>query len=1016
MNNLSRFITALATVLFLFQQAAAQGTLTGKAVDENGDPLIGATILLMGSNRGTVTDFEGNYTLENVPVGEQSFRASYTGYADFTQTAVIKDGETTTLDFTLGEDTEILEEVVVIGYGSVRKEDATGVVAKIEDKDFNRGAIVSPEQLINGKVAGVQITPGDGSPGGGSSIRVRGATSVNAGNEPLYVIDGMPIDNEGFAGGRNPLNFINPADIESFTVLKDASATAIYGSRGANGVIVITTKKGKAGSRPRVNYDGYYTVSEIRGEPAMLDADNFRDVVTFFAPSRLNSLGNANTNWFDEVLRTAEGQSHNLSVTGGGQDFGYRLSAGYQNLEGIIRSSETERVNFSLGYNHNFFDDKLIVNTNLRGARTRDVFDPGIGAAWDLDPTQPVLDPSNETFGGYFEYGNALAPRNPISAIEQRQNEGQTFRSIGNMDIEYKLDQLVEGLSAKVNLGFDVNQGESTLFEPTTYVNEEVANFNGLIRIENYTRTNYLFDAYLKYQRDLGGRHRLNFTAGYSYQEFNEEYPIFEAQNLTTDQFGATRPDIAEDVFPSNSFFENKLISFWGRAIYNFDERYVFTATLRRDGSTRFGPENRWGLFPSAAFAWRILQEDFASNLNNIFSDLKLRLSYGVVGNQDGIADYTYLPRYSLSDQRARYQIGTDADGNPIFVNTARPDPYDAGLQWEETTSINAGLEFGFANGRISGVIEYYQQTTDQLLFEVAIPSGTNLSDRVLTNVGELQNSGLELTLNANVINRPDFSWNLSGNAAYNRNEVLAISAIGGEGGILRGGIAGGVGNNVQILRVGEQIDAFYVLEHIFSDDGTPVSEGSDLDMYVDQLTVDTDGDGVPDAADGVINEQDRRVFKSPAPDLLLGLTSNLNYKNFDLSFTIRGSIGNYVYNNNASNRGFYQRVEGVNIGDDRFFLNNVHESVLVNQFARPQYFSDVYVEDASFVRLDNVTLGYTFMPKRGLSNLRLYVTAQNPLVLTEYSGLDPEVGIGGIDNAPYPRPQALIFGLNLGL
>ena len=525
MKNLPRFILALAAVLFLCQQAAAQGTLKGKATDENGEPLIGATVLLVGSNRGSATDFDGNYTLENVPVGEQQIRASYTGYSDVTQTVTIKDGETTTLDFTLGEDAEVLEEVVVIGYGSVRKEDATGVVAKIEDKNFNRGAIVSPEQLISGKVAGVQIAPGDGSPGGGSSIRIRGATSVNAGNEPLYVIDGMPIDNEGFAGGRNPLNFLNPADIESFTVLKDASATAIYGSRGANGVIVITTKKGQAGRRPRVQYDGYYTVSEIRGEPAMLNADDFRDVVTFFAPNRLNSLGNANTNWFDETLRTADGQSHNLSVTGGGQDFGYRVSAGFQNLEGIIRSSETERINFSLGYNHKLFDEKLLVNLNLRGARTRDVFDPGIGAAWDFDPTQPVLDPENEAFGGYFEYGNSLAPRNPISAIEQRQNEGQTFRSIGNMDIEYKLDDLVDGLSAKVNFGYDVNQGESTLFEPSTYTNTLVSNFNGLLRVENYTRTNYLFDAYLRYRKELGDRHNLNLTAGYSYQEFSEEYP-----------------------------------------------------------------------------------------------------------------------------------------------------------------------------------------------------------------------------------------------------------------------------------------------------------------------------------------------------------------------------------------------------------------------------------------------------------------------------------------------------------
>ncbi|TXB61480.1 SusC/RagA family TonB-linked outer membrane protein [Phaeodactylibacter luteus] len=998
MKNLLRWAVALAGVLCVAQASWAQGKVQGVATDENGEPLIGATVLLVGSSRGTATDFDGNYLLENVPSGEQQIRASYTGYADLTKTITVADGETITLDFTLGEDVEVLDEVVVIGYGSVRKEDATGVVAKVTTKDFNRGAIVSPEQLITGKVAGVQIAPGDGSPGGGSAIRIRGATSLNASNEPLFVVDGMPLDNEGTAGGRNPLNFINPSDIESFTVLKDASATAIYGSRGANGVIIITTKKGEAGSRPRVNYDGYYTVNELRGEPAMLDAGAFRDLVTFHAPSRLSQLGNANTNWFDETLRTAQGQSHNLSVSGGGQDYGYRISAGFQELEGIIRSSETERISYALNYNHKLLDGNLLINTNLRGARTQDVFDPGIGAAWELDPTQPVLDPANTAFGGYFEYGNPLAPRNPVSAIEQRQDLGQSFRNIGNMDMELKLDNLLEGLSLKGNVGFDINQGERTTFEPTTFVNTQVANYNGRVRVENFTRTNYLMDAYLKYQRSLNERNRLDLTVGYSYQDFNEEYPIFEGQNLPTDQFGANRPDIAEDVFPFNTSFENRLISFWGRAIYSFDDRYVLTATLRRDGSTRFGPENRWGLFPSAALAWRVLEENWAEGLNDLFSDLKFRVSYGVTGNQE-IGDYRYLSQYAISDQRARYQIGYNADGTPIFINTARPDAYDAGLKWEETTSFNAGLEFGFGNGRISGSLEYYVQNTNDLLFDVNVAAGTNLSDRVLTNVGELQNSGVELSLTGTVVNTPELSWSLSGNIAYNRTEVLEISNIAGSGGILRGGISGGVGNNIQILRVGGEIDAFYVYEHILDENGNPVNDVADQPMYVDQNE------------DGVINEADRRLYQSPAPDIIYGLTSNLQFKGFDLAMTLRGAVGNYVYNNNASNRGFYNRITGL-----PGFMNNVHESALVTGFRNPQYFSDYYVEDASFMRLDNITLGYTFLPKRGVSSLRLYVTGQNLLVFTRYSGLDPEVGIGGIDNAPYPRPMGFIFGASLGL
>ncbi|MCB0587957.1 MAG: TonB-dependent receptor [Phaeodactylibacter sp.] len=1010
MKNFLRLIVALAAVLMLAVQAYAQGTVKGTATDENGEPLIGATILLVGTSRGTATDFDGNYVIENVPAGEHQFRASYTGYADLAQTATVLNGQETTLNFQLGEDVEVLEEVVVIGYGTARKEDATGVVAKITNEDFNKGAIVSPESLLAGKVAGVQITSNNGAPGEGTKVRIRGGTSVTASNEPLYVIDGIPIDNEGFAGGRNPLNFLNPSDIESFTVLKDASATAIYGSRGANGVIIITTKKGKAGSRPRINYEGYYTVNEIAGSPQLLDAQAFRDVVTYIAPARLEDLGNSSTNWFDEMLQTAKGQNHSLSMTGGAENIGYRLSAGYQKLEGIIRGSQTERISFSGNYNHKLFDDRLIINTNIRGAQTQDYFDPGIGAAWDFDPTQPVLDPDNTAFGGFFEYGNALAPRNPVSAIEQKENQGQTFRSIGNIDLEYKFDDFVPGLSFKTNLGYDVNKGEKTEFEPTTYINTQVANYNGRIKIENYTRTNYLLDAYLNYKKTLGQMHRLDIVAGYSYQDFHEEYPLFEGRGLSTDAFGVNNPGLAEEIFPDNDIWENRLISFFGRVNYNFDERYLLTATLRRDGSTRFGPENRWGLFPSAAFAWRILEEDFASGLKGVFSDLKLRLGYGVTGTES-IGDYRYLPKYSFSDSRAQYQVGTAADGTPIFITTARPDPYDSGLKWEETSSYNAGLDFGFSNGRINGSVDYYYKNTKDLLFEVVVAAGTNLSDRVLTNIGELDNQGVELTLNGTIVNRPGLSWDLSGNIAYNINEVKAISNIAGSG-ILTGRISGGVGSDVQIIQVGSPVNSFYLYEHKLGADGLPLSDGidhnedgeaNDLDIYVDRN------------GDGIINEDDRRVINSPAPDVIYGLTSNFGFKGFDLAFTLRGAVGNYVYNNNASNRGTYQRVQGTGIGNDRYVLYNLHSSVLESGFMTPQYFSDYYLSDASFLRLDNITLGYTFLPKSGLSSLRLYATAQNLFVLTKYGGLDPEVD-NGIDNAPYPRPRGFIFGLSLGL
>lgn len=1014
MKNMLRLLVCLMG-LAMTQGLYAQGTVTGSVKDSNGEPLIGATVLLSGTSKGTVTDFDGNYTLDNVEAGSLQLIASYTGYQDQIETVIVENGKTTTLNFSLGEDVEVLEEVVVIGYGSVKKEDATGVVARVTDKNFNKGAIVSPENLLSGKVAGVQITSNNGAPGEGTKIRIRGGTSINASNEPLYVIDGVPIDNEGFAGGRNPLNFLNPSDIESFTVLKDASAAAIYGSRGANGVIIITTKKGKSGSRPMINYDGYYTTNQIASDPQVLDAEAFRRVVTFISPAVLEQLGSAETDWFDEMLQTATGQNHALSVSGGGENTSYRLSAGYQNLEGIIRGSETERISFGINTTYNLFDNKLIINTNLRGAKTQDLFDPGIGAAWDFDPTQPVLDPTNTAFGGFFEYGNALAPRNPVSGVEQREIEGQTFRSIGNLELEYKLDDLVPGLSFKSNLGFDVNKGEKSEFEPSTYVNTLVANYNGRIKLENYTRTNYLLETYLNYKKSLGAAHKIDLTAGYSYQDFDEKYPSFEGFDLTTDAFGINRPDQADELIASNSIFENRLISFFGRLNYNFDERYLLTFTLRRDGSTRFGPESRWGLFPSAAFAWRILEEDFASGLTGIFSDLKIRLGYGVTGNEN-IGDYRYLPKYAFSNTRALYQIGFADDGTPIFVTTARPDPYDSGLKWEETSSYNAGIDFGFMSGRINGSLDYYLKTTEDLLFEVVVAAGTNLSDRILTNIGELENSGVELTLNTVLIDQTKLNWNLTGNIAYNQNEVKAISNIAGTG-ILTGRIAGGVGSDIQIIQVGSPVNAFYVYEHKLDANGLPLSDAIDHDddgltaadeQDLDDIYEDLNGDGI-------INENDRRLLYKPAPDVIYGLTSNIDFMNFDLSFTLRGAIGNYVYNNNASSKGYYDRVQGRDLGNGRLFVNNLHHSVLETNFYSPQYFSDYYVEDASFMRLDNITLGYTFPFSGRFTSLRLYATGQNLLVFSKYSGLDPEVD-NGIDNAPYPRPKGFIFGLSLGL
>jgi len=994
-NFTLRWLATLA-LLVTAQWVAAQRTITGTVTDaQSKEALIGANILVVGTSIGTITEYDGTYSL-TIPAGASSLEFSYTGYT--TQTIAITAANV--LDIAL-QPGQVLEEVVVIGYGSVKKEDATGVVATISADEFNRGAIVSPDQLIAGKVAGVQISSNSGEPGGGAKVRIRGGTSINASNEPLYVIDGVPIDNEGFAGGRNPLNFLNPADIETFTVLKDASATAIYGSRGANGVIIITTKKGKAGSGVQVNYDGNVNTASISGDPATLDAAALRNVVTFKAPSRLELLGNAETDWYDEILQTATGQTHNLSVTGGAANIGYRVSGGYQQLTGILRASETERTNVAFSINTTGLDGRLQINANLKGAATRDQFDPNIIAStWSFDPTQPIFDPTNTVYAGYNEYGVALAPRNPVSATEQVQDFGRTYRGLGNLDVKYDLG-FIKGLSVKMNIGFDANNGKRERFQPTTYARTQAGPDPeaGELYIENFTRTNKLLETYLNYKRDIGTEHSVDAILGYSYQDWREEYPSYRGFGLTSNSFGLNSAAPATQFEANNSVFENRLISFFGRVNYNFGSRYSLTATLRRDGSTRFGPLNRWGWFPSAAVAWRILEEDFARSLSGIFSDLKLRVGFGITGNQD-IPDFRYLPTYRASDFRTRYQFGND------YVSTIRPNGYDPALKWEETASYNIGLDFGFANGRINGAIEYYVKNTNDLLFTVNVPAGTNLTDRVLTNIGELRNQGVELTLNAIAVDVKDFKWDISANAAFNSNEVIAIDRIS-EQGILTGRINGGVGNDVQVLQVGSAVNSFFLFQHKLGADGLPLVDG-----------VDHNDDGVTNLADmyedlngdGIVNDLDKRAFNQPAPKVILGLTSNLSYKKLDLGFTFRAHLGNYIYNNNASNYGFYNRLT-LNPN----YVNNLHTSVLETKFDAPQFFSDYYLEDASFLRLDNITLGYTIMPKSVFNNIRLYATAQNLFVLTNYSGLDPEVD-NGIDNNPYPRARAFVFGLSLGL
>lgn len=974
-------------------QAKAQTLVTGVVSDPNdGFGLPGVNVLIKGTSSGTVTDATGAYQIEVPDGGILVF--SFVGY----QTKEVEVGSRSVVDVGLEVDIQQLSEVVVIGYGTQQKEDLTGVVTAVDAEDFNGGAIVSPENLISGKVAGVQITQNSGEPGGQTTIRIRGGTSINASNEPLFVIDGVPIDNSphnpgGFSGGRNPLNTINPNDIETFTVLKDASATAIYGSRGANGVIIITTKKGKAGSQENFSYSGWASVANPLDQVDVLDGPQFTQVVSEQAPGKLNQVFTQDTDWQDLVTRSAIGQNHSVSFGGGSVNSGFRASIGYLNQEGTIKTSKTERLSLNLNYNQKLFDDALNLDMNIKSSRTEDRYNPGgaIGNAASFMPTQPVFD-SNSPWGGYWEYQSNLGAKNPVSEINQTQDFGESIRNIGNIAATFNAPW-VEGLSAKLNLGFDASNGERRRFLPTTLRSQ--ASDSAEVRIENFTRLNTLLDFYLNYKQKFGDN-SLDLTAGYSYQDFDNSFPSFRAWGIGTDIFGFNNPASATQSQTRNFVLENRLISFWGRVNYSYSGKYMATFTLRRDGSSKFGPSNRWGLFPSAAVAWRIIEEPFLAN-SSVFSDLKIRFGWGITGNQD-IIDYGYIPTYTLSDNAAQIQFGDE------FINTYRPNGYDAGLKWEETTSYNLGLDFGLLDGRLNGSVELYQKNTNDLLFEVSVPALTNLTNRIITNIGEMQNRGVELSLDAFAVDNSVVKWNVGMNLAYNENEILNLDGSDDPEflGFLTGGISGGVGNTIQILRVGQAVNSFFIYEHQLDADGNPItdvdSEGNTRDLteiYVDQND------------DGTIDDNDKLFDKNPAPDLIAGLTSQLAVNNFDLSFTLRGNFGGYVYNNVASSTGNYSRV----ISD--ITLGNMHSSVLETGFTEPQLFSDYYLEKASFIRIDNLTLGYNVPQIADRLNMRIYGTVQNLFTFTDYSGLNPEIA-SGIDGNIYPISRTFILGLNL--
>ncbi len=978
MRQKMRQLGLLLAAVLLGASLSAQRNLSGTVTDaQTGEPLIGANILVKGTSTGTVTDFDGTYTLR-APEGAEQLVFSYTGYASQT----IDIGSSDVIDVAMAAG-EVLEEVVVIGYGTVRKEDATGSVETVTTESFNRGALTSPQELLAGKVAGVSITP-EGTPGGGATIRIRGGSSLSASNDPLIVIDGVPVSNDNTAGQRNVLSLINPNDIETFTVLKDASATAIYGSRASNGVIIITTKKGKVGRKISVGYNGSVAFSNPASTVDVLEADDFRGLIEErFAedhPAR-SLLGSENTDWQEEIYQTGVMHDHNLNFAGGVAGIPYRVTLGYTDQDGILKTDEFNRLTYGVNLSPGFFDNRLQIQAGLKGMRNTNHFaDRGaIGSAIGFDPTQPVRDPESP-YGGFFTWtqpnGNpiTIAPANPLAMLEMRDDESTVNRYIANFTADYRFAFLPE-LRANLNLAYDEAVGEGTVVVPdnASFAFNDAGN-GGVNNEYEQTDRNELLEFYLNYVKDFGNT-QLDIMGGYSWQRFYRK--------------NFDRRDDENGIRENTNEEEYYLISLFGRVNYSLFDRVLLTFTLRQDGSSRFAEGNRYGLFPAAAAAWKIIGPN---NPVGKMNSLKLRLGYGVTGQQAVGGFYPSQATYLASLGTAQYQLGNQ------FLTTLRPEGYNADLKWEETTTYNIAVDYGFFDDRLNGSVEVYQRNTEDLLNFIPVPAGTNLSNFVDANVGDLENRGFEISVNAVPYKRAEAEWSFGLNFTRNVNEITRLTATEDPEyqGVATGGISGGVGNNIQIHSVGHPANSFYVFEQVYDESGMPIE-----DLYVDRNQ------------DGIVNADDLYRFENPAPDAFLGFTSNFYYGDFDFSFAGRANLGNHVYNNNLSVLAEYSRLY-----NSTNYLSNVHSDIRAIDFGNPRFFSDFFVQDASFLRLDHVTVGYRFNdflgPDSG-SSIRVYGTVQNPFVITDYEGLDPEV-FGGIDNNIYPRSRTILFGLNVNL
>ena len=971
----SRMLALLVGLLLTVGAFAQQITVKGHVKDATGEPIIGATVKVAGAQQGTVSDFDGNFTLK-ADQG-QTLSVSYIGY----QTATVKAAPS--IQVTLLDDQTVLQDVVVIGYGTVKKSDATGSVMSVEADQLNKGLATSPADLLQGKTPGVSITTNSGAPGAGSKIRIRGGSSLSASNDPLIVIDGLPISSTDISGG-DVLNTINPNDIESFSILKDASATAIYGSRASNGVILITTKKGKAGAKPRVSIDMSASVKTVAKKVDVLGADAFRD---FFMANyggnadAVAALGNASTKWQDEIYRTAFSEEINASVAGGyvakELDFKmpYRLSAGFLNNDGTLKTTGMSRGTVGLNLTPTLLEDRLTINLNGKGVFTHNSYaDEGaIGAAVQYDPLKPVYN-DDGTFHYWMSNGapNTMSTLNPVALLEQQNKDSYVRRFVGNAQFDYKF-KFLEGLRANLNLGLDFSTTTGwnvSDYQSETSYHDKTQNGTGAWEKYTQLRRDQTLEFYLAYAKELKElKSRFDVLGGYSWQRFyNSTTDMKIANDGSEKEYSVDKP-----VFKTESY----LVSFYGRLNYTLMDRYLLTATLRNDGTSRF-QNNKWGLFPSVALAWRISEEAFLKNVDAL-SNLKLRLGYGITGQQNiNQGDYPSIATYHTNQGGSYYMFGN----NVIVPITAKG--YDSNIKWEETTTYNVGLDFGFLRNRINGSIDVYKRVTNDLLNKVPVASGTNLTNYLLMNVGDMENKGIEVALNVVPIEQKDLRWEIGVNVAYNKNEITRLTASDDPSylGVETGDISGGVGNHIQIQQVGNPINSFYVFQQVYDEAGKPL-EG----VYVDRNR------------DGKITDDDRYVYYKPDADVNIGLNTELSYKKWTLSASLRSSLGNYVYNNVASNTEMK-----ADMWTNNFICNRV-ESATYSDFSQAQYRSDYYVENASWLKLDKVTLAYNICDWA-----RVNFTAQNVFTITNYKGVDPEVG-NGIDNNMYPRPRTFLVG-----